>query len=213
MRRLVATTKQLGEIIGELDVKKARRRDETLAEELATGATPTLRQKFIPDLAHGLIALDAGGAVWAGSGELFVQPSVTDDQGLVRRLDDVLGSGFAIVTSDDIAQTWLDESGGNLVGTFRHPGGRENRPAPGCLGMVSSRYRKRHAVPGLGRAVWQLRHHRPTRQIRVWRSDERTTACSHGRFHWRGGATLTLQRRRVRPRNRSLCRCRIGCWR
>lgn len=111
MRRLVATTKQLGEIIGELDMKKARRRDETLAEELATGATPTLRQKFIPDLAHGLIALDAGGAVWAGSGELFVQPSVTDDQGLVCRLDDALGSGFAIVTSDDIAQTWLDESG------------------------------------------------------------------------------------------------------
>jgi 3-(3-hydroxy-phenyl)propionate hydroxylase len=36
---------------------------------------------------------------------------VTDDQGLVRRLDDALGSGFAIVTSDDIAQTWLDESG------------------------------------------------------------------------------------------------------
>jgi len=139
MRQLVATTKELGGIIGELDLEKARRRDETLANELAAGLTPTLRQKFIPDLAHGLIARDANGVPLAGSGELFVQPSVTNDQGLVRKLDDVLDNHFAIVTSDDVPQTWLDESGKQIWSAL--PGSRAivrtgQRPAPSRDGIV-----------------------------------------------------------------------------
>jgi 3-(3-hydroxy-phenyl)propionate hydroxylase len=57
MRQLVATTKELGEIIGEMDLEGARHRDETLEKELTAGLTPTLRQKFIPNLVDGLIAI------------------------------------------------------------------------------------------------------------------------------------------------------------
>ena len=56
---------------------------------------------------------DASGAPSAGSGELFVQPFVTDDYGLIRKLDDVLSDRFAIVTSDDGPQAWLAEPGRN----------------------------------------------------------------------------------------------------
>jgi hypothetical protein len=52
MRQLVATTKELGEIIGEMDLE-----GETLEKELTAGLTPTLRQKFIPNLVDGLIAI------------------------------------------------------------------------------------------------------------------------------------------------------------
>jgi 3-(3-hydroxy-phenyl)propionate hydroxylase len=109
MRRLVATTKELGGIIGELDIEKARRRDEVLAAELAAGLAPTVRQKLIPDLVAGLIASDQSGNPMAGSGELFVQPSVSDEQGVSHRLDDMLGDSFAIITSSADLQAWLDD--------------------------------------------------------------------------------------------------------
>jgi 3-(3-hydroxy-phenyl)propionate hydroxylase len=108
IRELVATTKAMGEIIGELDWDAARRRDEALGRELDLGLAETLRQKFIPDLTRGLIALGSDGLPLRGSGSLFVQPFVIAGDNTLRRLDDVLGEHFAIVTSDDAPQGWLD---------------------------------------------------------------------------------------------------------
>jgi 3-(3-hydroxy-phenyl)propionate hydroxylase len=108
IRELVATTKAMGEIIGELDWDAARRRDQTLGRELDLGRAETLRQKFIPDLIHGLIALDSDGLPSRGAGSLFVQPFVIASDRTLRRLDDVLGEHFAIVTSADAPQGWLD---------------------------------------------------------------------------------------------------------
>ena len=68
---VVATAKEFGKIIGELDPAAAQARDERLREELRSGKAETFRQKFIPDLAGGLIASDAKLA-----GSLFVQPHV-----------------------------------------------------------------------------------------------------------------------------------------
>ena len=109
IRELVATTKAIGEIIGELDFDAARKRDEALGRELDLGLSETRRQKFIPDLTHGLIALSSDGHPSPGSGSLFVQPWVFVSDGTRRRLDDVLGDHFAIVTSEAASQeAWLD---------------------------------------------------------------------------------------------------------
>src|ERR1700716_899705 len=91
LRELVATTKAMGEIIGELDWDAARRRDEALGRELDLGLAETLRQKFIPDLTQGLIALGSDGLPSRGAGSLFVQPFVIAGDRTLHRLDDVLG--------------------------------------------------------------------------------------------------------------------------
>jgi 3-(3-hydroxy-phenyl)propionate hydroxylase len=139
MRELVATTKAMGEIIGELDWDAARRRDEALGRELDLGLAETLRQKFIPDLTHGLIALGSDGLPSRGAGSLFVQPFVIAGDRTFRRLDDVIGDHFAIVTSDDVPQAWLDATNtktwsalsGSRVIVQTH--GRDTRSRAGIL--------------------------------------------------------------------------------
>jgi 3-(3-hydroxy-phenyl)propionate hydroxylase len=105
--QLVATTKALGEIIGELDWDRARLRDQLLGDALDRGEAETLRQKFIPDLTAGLLARDDAGTLACAAGTLFVQPSVTDVHGITHRLDDLIGERFAIVTLGQEAQRWL----------------------------------------------------------------------------------------------------------
>ncbi|OYX80441.1 MAG: hypothetical protein B7Y77_00590 [Bradyrhizobium sp. 35-63-5] len=90
---VVATAKQFGKIIGELDPAAAQARDERLRSELRSGHAETIRQKYIPDLVSGLIASDAPAA-----GTLFPQPFIATAKGAVR-LDDVMTPEFAIVTA------------------------------------------------------------------------------------------------------------------
>lgn len=94
---LVATAKQFGEIIGELDPVKAAARDKKLRAELQSGQAQTNRQKFIPDLASGLIAQGAPAA-----GTLFPQPDIVTLKGKAR-LDDVLAPEFFIAAASPIA--------------------------------------------------------------------------------------------------------------
>ncbi len=94
VRSIVASAKEFGKIIGELDPVVAAARDERLRAELNSGRAQTIRQKFIPDLAGGIIAEGAKAA-----GSLFVQPSIRLDGGNVMRLDDLLAPGFVIVTA------------------------------------------------------------------------------------------------------------------
>jgi 3-(3-hydroxy-phenyl)propionate hydroxylase len=61
IRELVETTKQMGEIIGELDWGRARQRDATMGRSLDEGRTETLRQRYIPNLTQGLLARDTQG--------------------------------------------------------------------------------------------------------------------------------------------------------
>ncbi len=94
---LVALAKEFGLIIGELDEAKARARDAKLLEELNAGTAQTNRQKFIPDLASGLIATGAPAA-----GTLFPQPEVDTEQG-PKRLDDTLAPEFLIAAASSDA--------------------------------------------------------------------------------------------------------------
>jgi 3-(3-hydroxy-phenyl)propionate hydroxylase len=105
VRSVVASAKEFGKIIGELDLKAAVARDARLRAELKSGKAETIRQKFIPDLASGLIARDAKLA-----GGLFVQPRVQAADGSVRRLDDLLKTEFAVVTATQEAMSWMSEA-------------------------------------------------------------------------------------------------------
>jgi 3-(3-hydroxy-phenyl)propionate hydroxylase len=102
VRSVVATAKAFGKIIGELDVAAAASRDQRLRDELRSGRAETIRQKFIPDLAGGLIAQNTKLA-----GTLFVQPAVDVGDDRAVRLDDVLKSGFVLAASSVEPMTWL----------------------------------------------------------------------------------------------------------
>ncbi len=102
VRQLVATTKEFGLIIGETDQAAAVRRDQRLLAELAIGAAETIRQRYIPGLAAGIIDEAAPAA-----GTLFVQPWVgaRSDAAL---LDDRLRGRFLIATADPLTPRGLD---------------------------------------------------------------------------------------------------------
>lgn len=103
VRAVVATAKQFGEIIGELDPAAARLRDRRLHEQLERGEAETIRQRFIPSLAGGVI--DAAGSRAAGS--LFVQPRCSDGTETAL-LDDLVPPGFLIVSQAPEVASWLD---------------------------------------------------------------------------------------------------------
>jgi 3-(3-hydroxy-phenyl)propionate hydroxylase len=102
VRAVVASAKEFGTIIGELDPDAAAKRDARLRAELKSGRAVTIRQKFIPDLEGGLIARDAKLA-----GRLFVQPRVRTADGHIKRLDDELKLEFVIVTRTKEAMSGL----------------------------------------------------------------------------------------------------------
>jgi 3-(3-hydroxy-phenyl)propionate hydroxylase len=112
---VVASAKEFGTIIGELDPDAAAKRDACLRAELKSGQAVTIRQKFIPDLADGLIAADAKLA-----GRLFVQPHVRAVDGRIKRLDDELKGEFAIVTRTQEAMSGLSEA---ALSSWRKLGG------------------------------------------------------------------------------------------
>ena len=115
VRTVVASAKEFGTIIGELDPEVAAKRDACLRAELKSGQAVTIRQKFIPDLADGLIAEDAKLA-----GCLFVQPHVRAVDGRIKRLDDELKGEFAIVTRTQKAMSGLSEA---ALSSWRKLGG------------------------------------------------------------------------------------------
>ncbi len=108
VRTIVSHAKVFGLIIGELDEASARQRDARLLEEMAAGKAETVRQKFIPGLQNGLIDRDAKSQPRAGAGTLFVQPWVQTGSEPFRRFDDLVGSGFLLVTGSVEALAWLD---------------------------------------------------------------------------------------------------------
>jgi len=117
VRTVVATAKQFGLIIGELDPAAARRRDQTLRAQLERGEAETIRQRYIPGLAAGVIDPQGSSGV---AGTLFVQPRVTGPAGAGRLLDDLLDFRFLIATASPDAQAWLSPAARE---TWRRLGG------------------------------------------------------------------------------------------
>jgi 3-(3-hydroxy-phenyl)propionate hydroxylase len=100
---LVGAAKKAGEVIGELDLDAARARDALLRGQLERGEAETIRQRFIPNLAAGVI--DAASAT---AGTLFVQPRV-GAAGDGELLDDVVAPRFLLATTSEQVQSWLSE--------------------------------------------------------------------------------------------------------
>jgi 3-(3-hydroxy-phenyl)propionate hydroxylase len=105
VRSVVASAKEFGKIIGELDLAAAVARDERLRADLKSGKAETIRQKFIPDLTSGLVATRN-----KLGGRLFVQPRVRSADGTVRRLDDLLKPEFVVVTATQEAMSWISRA-------------------------------------------------------------------------------------------------------
>ncbi len=102
---IVRSAKEFGLIIGELDVEAAGRRDTTLREQLLSGKSETVRQKYIPDLQHGLIDSACSPTT---AGTLFVQPHVRLRGSLREQLlDGVVEPGFLLLASDPEPFQWL----------------------------------------------------------------------------------------------------------
>ena len=121
VRTVVAHAKTFGLIIGELDPAQARTRDQALEAELQSGQAVTVRQKFIPGLAGGLIQHQSDGSLGAGAGALCIQPWVRAPGAQSwRRLDDLTGARFTLITT---STTWLATLSPADLSTWQHLGG------------------------------------------------------------------------------------------
>jgi len=91
VRRLTATVKEIGKLIGERDAAAARARDARLLAEAQGKVRTVPRQDLIPPLECGFLSPLPHPA----NGTLFPQPRLKS--GL---MDDVAGSGFRIIARD-----------------------------------------------------------------------------------------------------------------
>lgn len=109
-KAIVAHAKAFGLVIGELDEARARVRDAEMGAALAAGRSETVRQRFIPGLEDGLLARQPDGRLWPGAGQLFVQPEVQTADGTRRRLDDVTGACWRLVTTKRALLQGIDDA-------------------------------------------------------------------------------------------------------
>jgi len=94
VRELTARLKDIGTLIGERDVAKARARDERLIAEAGGTVAAVPRQDLLPRLEEGALSrIDT-----AARGTLFPQPWVRRN-GRSLRMDDVLGTGWRLLTA------------------------------------------------------------------------------------------------------------------
>ena len=91
---LTTRIKAVGQIVGERDVEKARKRDAHLLEVCGGVVKPQPRQNVQPALTHGLLAAQTHPA----RGSLFPQPWIQHAGGTVR-MDEVLGRGWRLILS------------------------------------------------------------------------------------------------------------------
>ena len=107
VQNVVAQAKELGLIIGELDIAAAKERDIRLRAQRAGGEI--LRHRLIPPLTQGLIDRDERGQLTPAAGTVFPQPRVATDDGNDRLMDDVLPPVFLVVSATPDAQSALGE--------------------------------------------------------------------------------------------------------
>jgi 3-(3-hydroxy-phenyl)propionate hydroxylase len=107
VQKVVAQAKELGLIIGELDLEAAKERDARLRAQREGGET--LRHQLIPPLKQGLIDRDDHGQPTPLAGTVFPQPRVETADGTSALMDDVLPPVFLVVSATPDAQSDLSE--------------------------------------------------------------------------------------------------------
>jgi 3-(3-hydroxy-phenyl)propionate hydroxylase len=118
VRAIIEAAVANGRYICTLDPMAAAQRDQQLRDRMRQGADVRSFREVIPGLGAGLVATTSESEA---PGLLFVQPTVTAD-GAPRMLDDMLGDGFALVSSIPVTagaklDWFINELGGRLVQT------------------------------------------------------------------------------------------------
>lgn len=141
VQNVVAQAKELGLIIGELDLEAAKDRDVRLRAQRTGGEI--LRHRLIPPLTQGLI--DRDGAAPPGAGAVFPQPRVETADGVGALMDDVLPPVFLVVSATPEALFGLGEPelgalrrlGAQRV-VLRSPADAARKPtAPDVVGLTA----------------------------------------------------------------------------
>jgi 3-(3-hydroxy-phenyl)propionate hydroxylase len=107
VQNVVTQAKELGLIIGELDVEAANRRDARLRAERVSGEP--VRHRLIPPLTRGLLDRDQRGEPTRAAGSLFPQPRVETADGRIALMDDILPPVFLVVSDSVEAQAALSD--------------------------------------------------------------------------------------------------------
>lgn len=98
VRALTGTIKAIGQLIGQRDPEAAAARDARLLAEAGPEVRPQPRQDLMPALAEGFLS----SAATPARGTLFPQPWLVEGAAR-RRMDDVIGSGFRMVSTAPLA--------------------------------------------------------------------------------------------------------------
>jgi 3-(3-hydroxy-phenyl)propionate hydroxylase len=109
VKNVVAQAKDLGLIIGELDLAAAKERDRRLRAERARSGGDPLRHRLIPPLAGGFVDCDERGQPRAPAGTLFPQPTVETCDGRIALLDDILSPAFLVISRAFDVQSGLNK--------------------------------------------------------------------------------------------------------
>src|SRR6476661_187557 len=107
VQNVVTQAKELGLIIGELDVEAANRRDARLRAERVSGEP--VRHRLIPPLTRGLLDRDQRGEPTRAAGSLFPQPRVETSDGRIALMDDILPPVFPVISGSADPQAALGE--------------------------------------------------------------------------------------------------------
>jgi 3-(3-hydroxy-phenyl)propionate hydroxylase len=99
VRALTTRIKELGAVICERDVGRARARDARLLAECGGTVKDTPRQDVLPRLEGGCLS----GADSDARGTLFPQPLLLDEAGEAQPMDERFGRGWRLVVDDTLA--------------------------------------------------------------------------------------------------------------
>lgn len=98
VRQVIWAAKDLGHVICELDPQKADIRNTRMISEVEQGKGLWMRQDLFPPISAGFIGQLSDGAPAPGAGKPSPQPWIVNPSGR-QRLDDVVGTSFAILTN------------------------------------------------------------------------------------------------------------------
>ncbi len=112
VRKLTSRIKDIGAVICERDVEKARERDAKMLAECGGIVKDTPRQDVLPRLEEGCLSIAASRA----RGTLFPQPEIlTPAAGKYVLLDEHTGCGWRLVVDDTLADSDLSVRGITVV--------------------------------------------------------------------------------------------------
>lgn len=119
VRDVIAVTKDLGNLICELDPERARQRNDRMLAMMEAGQGTSVRQELFPPIRHGIIGFLPDGTPSGGAGRPCPQPWVLNSTGR-HRLDDILPSEFNLLIRDgfELSEDAVDAAASLALGVM-----------------------------------------------------------------------------------------------